>query len=255
MRFTIAAETDVGISKKTNQDSYCIKRAELDGRQAAMAVVCDGMGGLKNGELASAAVVRACSKWFEQELPELLYLGDWKAVKQSITALLKKLNERIQEKAASTGGQMGTTACGLLLYEDKYMIINVGDSRVYSLSDKLRLLTEDQSYVMREVSRGTITLEEAARHPRRNLLLQCVGAVRTVVPDVQMGTIEAGMNFLLCSDGFHHELNEREIMAKIGPGTADRKNDMKENLRQLVETAMRRGERDNITAILVSTRM
>ena len=69
MRFIATADTDIGISKDTNQDSVLIKHATVDGEEILLAVVCDGMGGLSKGELASATVIRAFSKWFDEELP------------------------------------------------------------------------------------------------------------------------------------------------------------------------------------------
>lgn len=74
MRFKVAAHTDVGIRKDTNQDSYCVLQAETENGDVLMATVCDGLGGLESGELASATIVKAFAKWFEEELPLLLPL-------------------------------------------------------------------------------------------------------------------------------------------------------------------------------------
>ena len=69
MKFKITVDSDVGIFKSTNQDSVLVKHASTDLGEVVMAIICDGMGGLQKGELASATVVRAFSKWFEEELP------------------------------------------------------------------------------------------------------------------------------------------------------------------------------------------
>ena len=69
MRYTAAADTDVGISRTTNQDSVLIKHALADDTEVLLAVLCDGMGGLAKGELASATVIRDFSRWFDEELP------------------------------------------------------------------------------------------------------------------------------------------------------------------------------------------
>ncbi len=75
MDFLIAAHTDVGIRKKTNQDSVLIKVADTDCGKVCFAAVCDGMGGLRKGELASATLIRDFSDWFDSEFPEILYEG------------------------------------------------------------------------------------------------------------------------------------------------------------------------------------
>lgn len=69
MHFTFIAETDIGTTKDTNQDSILVKHGQYSGGEVLMAIVCDGMGGLSKGELASATVIRAFDKWFDEELP------------------------------------------------------------------------------------------------------------------------------------------------------------------------------------------
>ena len=72
MNYSIALHTDVGIRKETNQDSMCVKQAETEKGQILLAIICDGMGGLEKGEVASATVINAFSAWFEEELPIIL---------------------------------------------------------------------------------------------------------------------------------------------------------------------------------------
>ena len=95
MRFIATADTDIGISKDTNQDSVLIKHAKADGKEVLLAVVCDGMGGLAKGELASATVIRAFAKWFEEELPYELENVDMQVIGAKWSLLLKELNEQI----------------------------------------------------------------------------------------------------------------------------------------------------------------
>ena len=83
MKYKFIAETDVGISRSTNQDSVLVKHAAYEKREVLMAIVCDGMGGLSKGELASATVIREFSKWFDELLPYELEELDLNVVKES----------------------------------------------------------------------------------------------------------------------------------------------------------------------------
>lgn len=97
MRFAATADTDIGISKNTNQDSVLIKHASYDGGEVLLAVICDGMGGLARGELASATVIRAFAKWFDEELPYELENVDLKVIGGKWSLMLKDLNVHILE--------------------------------------------------------------------------------------------------------------------------------------------------------------
>ena len=94
MRFAATADTDIGISKNTNQDSVLIKHGSYDGGEVLLAVICDGMGGLARGELASATVIRAFAKWFDEELPYELENVDLKVIGGKWSLMLKDLKHR-----------------------------------------------------------------------------------------------------------------------------------------------------------------
>lgn len=251
MRFVVTADTDVGTSKRTNQDSILVKHAETDLGQVVMAIVCDGMGGLAKGELASATVIRAFADWFDRELPFELKNPDMQIIASKWCLLLKTLNARILEYCAEEQEEsMGTTFSGILLVDGKYLIVHVGDSRVYHLSSSLVQLTTDQTFVAREVARGTMTLEQAKTDKRRNMLLQCVGASKVVDPQVILGDAEKGA-YMLCSDGFRHEISEMEIYESLNPMNLINKSAMHSNTKYLIELVKKRGERDNISVVLV----
>lgn len=254
MTFLATAETDVGTSKVTNQDSICIKVAETPHGQIAMAIICDGMGGLAKGELASATVVRAFEDWFVRELPDHMEYFRWDYISEEWTHIIKKLNRTIGDFGRYYGLSLGTTITAMLLFREKYLIAHVGDSRAYEVTDKLKQLTEDHSVVGREVKRGAMTSEEAEHDPRRNVLTQCVGASKAVVPEVIRGDLRAGVSYLLCSDGFRHEVREWEIAETVRPETARTAEEMKQGLRKLIDLAMSRGETDNISALLIDVR-
>ena len=145
---------------------------------------------------------------------------------------------------------MGTTFSGILFANDQYVVVHVGDSRVYYIGSALNQLTTDQTFVARELSRGTLTLEQAKTDKRRNLLLQCVGASKTVDPQVICGKTERGA-YMLCSDGFRHEISEAEMYESLNPVNLMNKNAMHSNAKYLIEQVKNRNEKDNISVILV----
>ena len=205
MNFLTAYHTDVGIKKKTNQDSLLIHQAQTDFGNVLLAVMCDGMGGLAKGEVASAYMIKSFSNWFFTELPEML--GDGmtpELLRASWETLVDSVNRKIMDYSDSISVSMGTTCVALLVVDKTYYIMNIGDSRAYLLSDNIYQLTKDQTYIQREMDMGRMTYEEALRDPQRNVLLQCVGASVVVEPDFFMGDVEINQCFMLCCDGFRH---------------------------------------------------
>lgn len=255
MRFEIAADTDRGIVKETNQDSLLVKCFSTCKGDMAFAVLCDGMGGLSKGELASATVVRAFDRWSDEQLPELCKSSnpdiDSLILERQWDEVIQQQNEKIKAYGKAHAVNMGTTVVALLVTQKAYYIINVGDSRIYSLSDHIERLTTDQTYVQREIMNGNMTQEQAMRDPRRNVLLQCVGASAEVKPEYRTGAMKNGMSLLLCSDGFRHEVSEQEIYEMLKTAATVDGQNMHDRLEQLIRLSMQRGERDNITAALI----
>ena len=251
MRFIATADTDIGISKDTNQDSVLIKHAIVDGEEVLLAVNCDGMGGLSKGELASATVIRAFAKWFDEELPYELEEVDMQVIGAKWSLLLKELNAQILEYSKEKGIEgVGTTFSGIMFIENQYVIGHVGDTRVYHIGASLIQLTTDQTFVAREISRGTMTREQAKTDKRRNLLLQCIGASKVVEPQIICGNTEKGA-YMLCSDGFRHEITEAEIYESLNPINLMNKDAMHNNAKYLIEQVKSREEKDNISVLLI----
>ena len=248
MKFSAVADTDIGINKAINQDSLLIKHAIYENIEVLMAVVCDGMGGLSKGELASATVIRIFSDWFTNVLPFELQCLDFQILSDKLTLLLKDINARIIDYGQKNGVNLGTTVSGILFIEDKYLIHHIGDSRIYHINSEIKQLTIDQTFVEREVVRGRLTPEQAKTDKRRNLLLQCVGASKIIEPQVIFGMIEPG-SYLLCSDGFRHTITENEMLHTFGEN--ENKEALKKGARLLIDAAKNRGEKDNISVIVV----
>lgn len=252
MDFLISAHSDIGIKKSTNQDSVLIQVANTNYGKVAFAVICDGMGGLAKGELASATLITAYAEWFTNDFPALLAEGfaenklfyEWGTI-------VSETNKKITEYGNRNRLQLGTTLTALLLFEGRYYCINVGDSRTYRVNETLEQITKDQTYIQREMDMGRMTLEEAKKDPQRNVLLQCVGASNVVVPDYFSGEIMMNDVYMLCSDGFRHIITPEELYAYLNSGSALNEQEMNENLVYLTELNKYRHEDDNISVALI----
>lgn len=254
MKFLTAAHTDVGLKKKTNQDSALIMQAQTDAGPVLLAALCDGMGGLAKGEVASAAMVHSLANWFQQDLPVLLAEGfSAQKLSEDWNRLVQTTARRISDYGAGIHVDMGTTAAVFLVVKDEYYIMNVGDSRVYAVTDQLYQLTKDQTYVQREIDLGHLTPEQAAVDPQRSVLLQCIGASDVITPDFFSGKLGPGQMYLLCCDGFRHVVQPQEIYQAVNPRAAATEDAMKKALVALTELNKSRREEDNITAILIRT--
>lgn len=257
-------KTDVGIKKKVNQDSLIIRRATTEVGEITFISVCDGMGGLSFGELASAEAVNVLNSWFDEDLPELLIEGiSDQSFKDSILPRIEEADEKISQYGREHNADCGTTMTAILLYNGHYATVNVGDSRIYKLTAKeMEQLTHDQSVVQQLLDSGQITAEESETHPQRSVLLQCVGIGEKAVPDFTFGSYEEGDVFFACSDGFRHQLTTEEMYQVLYSNrkkdTEDIKNvnklkkDLFTRLDYLVNVVKERGERDNITVVACS---
>lgn len=251
MEIMTAFCSDVGTTKETNQDSICIKVADSSVGKVLMAVVCDGMGGLAKGEVASANVINTFSKWFENVLPEMLGSLDFQEIRYSWDRMIREQNQRIGEYGRKINVQLGTTLTALLMMNGKYLIAHVGDTRAYLLNDSVSILTKDQTVVAREVERGNLTEEQAKVDPRRNVLLQCIGASSVVEVAFVEGVVQAPCVYMMCSDGFRHVISNEEIANTFEVNSLTDENIMESKCRELVELNKERGETDNITVLII----
>ena len=256
MKFLTACHTDVGTRKKTNQDSMIIMQAETEVGNVLFASVCDGMGGLAKGEVASATMVRAFADWFENDLPDLLRENPAGMIPEDRlwdqwSALITETSTLIEDYGRKIHIALGTTAVGVLVAGQDYYTLNVGDSRVYLLADSIYQLTKDQTYIQREMDAGRLTYEEAMVDPQRNVLLQCVGASSVVRPVFSHGRTAAGHVFMLCCDGFRHVIAPEEFYHSFHPAQMINENILKQRLAEMTRLNIERHEDDNISAILV----
>lgn len=256
MKFLTASHTDVGTRKKTNQDSMIIMQAQTERGNILFASICDGMGGLAKGEVASAAMVNAFAGWFENSLPLLLEEAGGDNIREESlwnqwSELIDSTSKTIERYGKNIHVALGTTATGVLIVDNDYYTLNVGDSRVYLLADNIYQLTKDQTYVQRELDAGRMTFEQTMTDPQRSVLLQCIGASSIVKPVFSHGKTAVGHVFMLCCDGFRHVIAPEEFYRAFHPAQMTSKLVMKQRLEQMTRLNIDRREDDNISAILV----
>ena len=254
MQYIIAAATDIGIKKSTNQDALSVRTLETPAGPMVFAVLCDGMGGLAKGEVASATLVRAFDRWMMEELPVLsqVPIAD-SVIRDQWEKIIATENKRIMDYGRNLGVNLGTTVVAMLLTDTRYYILNIGDSRAYEITEGLRQITVDQTVVNREISLGNLTQEQALKDPRRSVLLQCVGASETVYPELFFGDNRQNAVYMLCSDGFRHEVDEREILDFLSVFHMTDEENMRRQMEQLIELNKVRKETDNISVVTVRT--
>ena len=257
MRVFYSYTTNIG-GKKCNQDSLFLMQAETEHfGQVTFAGVCDGMGGLSKGELASAELVAAFRKWFSISLPEMLrtnlkdlHYNFPMSLHNSWQNVIMDVNRRLLDYGDSHGTQLGTTIAGILIFGTQYYIVNVGDSRVYGITENnLQILTHDQTVAMAAVDRGEITLAQMEQYPQRNVLLECVGVNETVDAQYISGSVREKIVFMICSDGLRHLVSEDEIHDVFRPNKWTSEQEVRDHMDGIIQTVLQRGERDNITVI------
>ncbi len=254
MNYIVSANTDIGLVKSTNQDSLLVKVLNTPLGKMTFAVLCDGMGGLAKGEVASASVIRAFNTWVTETFPSMCNQPlDGNGIRVQWETILLQQNELIKAYGGKLGIRLGTTAVVLLLTNTNYYVMNVGDSRAYEITDTVNQLTNDQTFVAREVALGNMTPEQAEVDERRSVLLQCIGASQEVYPDFFVGEAKINASYMLCSDGFRHEISAAEIFEKFRPDVLTNTNVMEQNTVDLIELNKQRNERDNISVVLVRT--
>jgi len=239
----VVVKTDMGNIRTNNEDSILYKKVEGTGKQnGIMMLVADGMGGHLAGEVASKMAAEIISdNYFHQpkgsSVPEIL------------SNAFVLANKKIFQSASSNSQQkgMGTTCTVLVLETGCLYFAHAGDSRAYHYGNNgITQITTDHTYVQELINEGSISKEEAEKHPQRNILTNAMGTK----PDLKVDSgcfscnLNIGEKLLLCSDGLYDYFNDKELTEILAS----------ENINQianyLVNEAKRRGGHDNISLIL-----
>lgn len=234
MNWVASAATHPGAVRKKNEDAYLARTAE------SFWLVADGMGGHLAGEIASSMIV--------DSLANLAMEGSFSEKVDLIEDCLFEVNSKIRAHSAThlEGRIMGSTFVSMLANANEAVCMWVGDSRLYRLRQgSLQCLSSDHSQVNEWVQRGLMSEEDARNHPQGNIITRAVGATEDLMVDITFVELIAGDRLLLCSDGLYGELVEDDLRRCLQVGTAETRADA------LVQAAVMRGARDNVTAIVV----
>lgn len=211
-----------------------------------LAIVADGMGGHNAGDVASRmAVTELAQSWEKVETfegPE--HVKQW--VEQTVQQVNEKLFAHANEHEECKG--MGTTLVIAIVSKEFITIGNIGDSRCYLQNEKgFKQMTNDHSLVNELVKSGQITIEDAQRHPRKNVLIRALGTELEVPIDITSITWEAGNRLLLCSDGLSNKLTDKQMEEFLAQQHAT----VEEKANEMVEKANELGGEDNITVAII----
>lgn len=237
----IAAITDIGSCRQENQDNYCAQ--QLAGG-TAWGLVCDGMGGVNGGRLASRIATDTMQQYFARQMQALRPGGE----KAFMMHGFDVTNRAVYEKATSDPEMMGMGTTGVCAYAGGGFahIVHAGDSRAYLYHrGTLRQITRDHSMVQQLVDSGQITREQASLHPQKNLITRALGVAANIVPEYNRCEIEEGDILLLCTDGLTNMVPDEEI-ARILQDTA-----FFDAAGVLISRALQAGGQDNVTVLLM----
>ncbi len=247
MRLIAHGGTHPGQVRDHNEDAMLV-----DTRNAVF-VVADGMGGANAGEVASRMVVeeiarqaRSLSRSLSEQSEDPVRGRRWAL--HYLPQVIEQANRLVYDEARRERSKrgMGCTVVMLMAVGDEAYVCHVGDSRVYLLRDgELFQITEDHSLVTRLLRDGQITPEEAANHPRKNLITRCVGIQPEVEVDALYLDVQAGDRFLLCSDGLSDMLGHDQIEALALEQGGERL------VEELLRAANGAGGLDNVTVLTV----
>ena len=253
-----SASTNVGMKRSINQDNFMLRKYT---EKTTLCVVCDGMGGVKGGEVASKIAAEAFVRTVDQFLIPCLKNRDKQVstsdIKRALARGVDIANEKVYLAAKQSKDHkgMGTTLVGALIIDKVVFVINVGDSRLYSMKDNtITQISKDHSYVQYLIDKGQMTPEEAEMSSQKNIITRAIGTDVRVEGDIYMKKLEEGSFLLLCSDGLTNMVDNATICDIVSNDphalTLDQVAlDLK--VKRLIDTANQNGGHDNITALVI----
>ena len=233
--------TDIGLVREKNQDSYI---AITNKYGDFLALVADGIGGGKAGEVASGELI----KYFEYIFKESGPFDSLEDVMNFLEFHIMTCNRHIYDlsKKYPEYSGMGTTLTGIMITSLGTVALNCGDSRVYGVIDDMLIhLTKDHTLINQMLENGEITYEESLNHPKKHYLTKAIGIFDKAEADIH--SVKDMDYYLICSDGLHSYVSDEEIINII----TNNKLSVEEKVEDLKNLALLKGGFDNTTIILV----
>lgn len=210
--------------RTSNMDSLLVKIRKLGGKSALLAVVCDGVGSLQDGAFASGAAANELGQWFDS-------LSGFERAGMQMRDVVHTINARIVQAVKQENLQSASTLSAILFFEGRYHITHAGDSRVYV----------NDGHALFQLTCDDVT--------ETGSLTSYIGRGSGFVPQYLEGDA-GGRTFLLCSDGLYKRMDQEFLFANMGAGSMRA---AKNSVNTLARYVMDRGERDNITTVLIRT--
>ena len=238
----ILGETHPGRVRPMNQDAFA---CDTFGENCGYAVVCDGMGGEKAGDVASKTTCNMIAGFLARDLREDMSESGVKAVLfTAISAANAKVHAMARDNREYFG--MGTTLVAAVIIKDALHVVSIGDSRLYLIDkDQAVQITRDHTIVQNMVDRGEITAQQALIHPKRHLITRAVGVSDTLDIDYQMFEMKPEYRLLLCTDGLSNYARPEKLAELVNESVTDN------TTRHLVDYANKQGGSDNVTAVVM----
>lgn len=242
--------SDPGKVRTNNEDSmgYFLPKSRHEARSLGyLFAVADGVGGMDLGEVASATAIKVVTEEFERAQAGTLLAG-------LLPRLVQHANSAVHDRTLEQqfrGRKMATTLVVCALRHDQAVVSHVGDSRCYLVRrGEVRQITEDHTLVNQQRKLGLISAEDVAESSSRHVLIKSLGPEMFVGPDTTSVTIQTGDVLVLCSDGLHDELPEREMATIVSQANKD----IDTIAAELVARAVEVDGNDNTTAQVIRVR-
>jgi len=249
MKLVMAAATDVGTVRETNEDFFYYSKP------GQLIVVCDGMGGHQSGAIASRIAGKTMRDiFFHADFAELARLGEDVIDRLPPLALRLVIGARLANRRLLLTAErdrhlkgMGTTLLAMAFGENNACAVHIGDSRLYCLREKTLLpLTEDHSLVNQLLQDRDIRQDQVKQFRKKNVLTRALGTHPAMKVDAQWFPVQPSDMFLLCSDGFHNALSDEQIAALL----RRKEPDLQKMIDTIVQQAKSANGSDNITAVI-----
>lgn len=232
--------TDIGKVRLSNEDRVGVF---VNAQGNVLMVVCDGMGGERKGEYASSLTLSIFKEAFEHKSRFFTFLDTYRFLRRTAALANKKILQKASSNANYSG--MGTTLTAVLIVNNYYYVLHIGDSRAYTFRNRqLNRVTEDQTLVNHLMKTGKITVEQMKTHPQRHILMNSLGSNPILSFDL-MRRPYMEETILVCSDGLYNNLSEKDIHGVLrNTDTSEQK------VNQLIRLANSNGGSDNIAVAL-----
>ncbi len=234
MRILSGVYWDKG-GREVNQDSVALQQVMTTKGRVMMAVVSDGIGGLEEGEIASGYITeRLIENFYAQMVPMTGKKKGKNALKKSLLRCFCDINENLKHYGNGKDISLGATISLLFVWGRRYMIMHLGDSRVYL-------------YHSRRFGKGRIR-QLTQDHCTGRGLTKCMGSFPFQYPDIQEGWISGKSGFLLCTDGFYRQM-DKNIFEVLAPGEIGSEEQIYRRLKEIAAVSLKKGEMDNLSAV------